>query len=58
MIAELGVKGKIFLFEKGIMKSKITKKVYKKEDMTSFVNASSASMQNMNDLINKLVAKP
>lgn len=52
MIAELGVKGKIALFEKGF-KTRV-KKTFKKEEIALFMAASSASLQHMNDTMNKL----
>ena len=52
MINELGVKGKIALFEKGF-KTRV-KKTFKKEEIALFMAASSASLQQMNDTMSKL----
>ncbi len=59
MIAELGVKGKIALFEAGGLKKPV-KRTYKpkaKEDLTNFLTASSQTISNINAKLSKVVIK-
>jgi len=59
MIAELGVKGKIALFEAGGLKKPV-KRTYKpkaKEELTNFLTASSQTISNINAKLSKVVIK-
>jgi hypothetical protein len=58
MLAELGVKGKIALFEKGIRKpvKKVTR-AKAKEEFAAFMQASNSSLAMMNENISKIVVK-
>lgn len=56
MLAELDVKGKIALFERGFKKTVI--KSYKRDyDLTSFMTASNATIQSMTEKLGLIVVK-